>query len=132
MRKVVRRLAGAGFVTAALAAIMGIILYPRARWLFVLPVAVMVLVMLAMLTDEGPSPIEVADRAEALLSGNSWGWDVDDYEHLNPKHERLKNLWSRTMSVGGLPERWAGLSDREKSQMREIIAEMRRIEMPKS
>jgi len=69
----------------------------------------------------------VADRAEQLLNGTFGGWDVDDYEHLNPRAPRLRELWRRTMAVGGLPEEWVNLDSRKKTELREIIAAMRQL-----
>ena len=73
------------------------------------------------------APTEVADWAERLLDGNYHGWDVDDYEHLYPKGQQLKELWRKTMSVGGPPEEWTRLDDETKKKMREVIAEIRRL-----
>jgi len=74
-----------------------------------------------------PKPEAVADRAERLLNGTSHGWDVDDYEHLNPHEPRLRELWQRTMAVGGLPEEWVRLDGSKKTELRDIIAAMRHL-----
>jgi len=81
-----------------------------------------------IITRKQPTPTEVADRADHLLEGSCGRWDVDDYEHLHPKGEQLKDLWLRTMSIGGLPEEWTMLDDETKSRIREVIAEIRRLE----
>jgi hypothetical protein len=123
-------MSGLGCLTSVLAFIIGVVLYPRAKWLFVLPLVGIFLLVLAILTRKGATRTEVADRAEALLNGNSAGSDVDDYEHLNPKPKRLKDLWRKTITIGGLPEEWTRLDDQRKSALRDIIAEIRRSEPP--
>jgi hypothetical protein len=69
----------------------------------------------------------LADRAEALLSGSYGGWDVDDYEHMNPRDPKVRNLWQSTIAVGGLPEGWAGLDDLKKKELREVIQRLRQL-----
>lgn len=130
VQKALRFMSGLGCLTSVLAFIIGVVLYPRAKWLFVLPLVGIFLLVLAILTRKGATPTEVADRAEALLNGNSAGSDVDDYEHLNPKPKRLKDLWRKTITIGGLPEEWTRLDDQRKSALRDIIAEIRRSEPP--
>ena len=127
MKGILRVLFRAGCLISLLAPIFAIVLYPKANWLFALPLAGIGLLVFAILTRQGPTPLEVADRAERLLDGNAQGWDVDDYEHMNPKDPKLKDLWLRTMTVGGLPEQWPGLDGEKKNLMREIIAQLRRI-----
>jgi hypothetical protein len=63
-----------------------------------------------------------------LLNGTYCGWDVDDYEHLHPKREQLKDLWKRTMWIGGMPEEWTRLDEETKNKIREVIDEIRRLE----
>jgi hypothetical protein len=38
-------------------------------------------------------PSDMADHLERLLDGTSRGWDVDNYEHLNPADPKLNDLW---------------------------------------
>jgi hypothetical protein len=121
-------MSGLGCLTSVFALVLGIVVYPRAKWLFVVPLVGIFLFVFAILTRKGATPTEVADRAEALLNGNSGGWDVDDYEYLNPKPKRLKDLWRKTMIIGGLPEEWTSLDDQRKNELREVIAEIRRSE----
>ncbi|HKH98379.1 MAG TPA: hypothetical protein VJ999_04665 [Candidatus Sulfotelmatobacter sp.] len=113
-----------------IAPIIAIAIYPRANWLFAFLLLGIALVVLGVVTRKQPTPTEVADRAEHLLDGSYGGWAVDDYEHLNPKSEQLRDLWRRTMSIGGLPEEWTRLDDETRSGIREVIAEIRRLESP--
>jgi hypothetical protein len=114
-----------------IAAVAAIIVYPRANWLFAFPLLGVALVVFGIVTHKQPTPTEIADRAEHLLDGNYatyGGWAVDDYEHLNPKSEKLKDLWRKTMSIGGLPEEWSRLNEEAKSKVREVIVEIRGLE----
>jgi hypothetical protein len=73
-----------------------------------------------------PTPEKLADQAERILSGQSRNWDVDDYEHANPKDLKLKDLHIRTLHFG-LPEEWWKLDDVRKNELREIIQQMRQV-----
>ena len=129
MKKLLQLTFRAGCLTSAIAPIVAIIVYPRANWLFAFPLIGVALIVFEVLTHKPPTPSEVADRAEHLLNGTHGCWDVDDYEHLRLKSGLLKNLWERTMSIGGgLPEKWAGLDDETKSKIREVITEIRRLD----
>jgi len=79
------------------------------------------------LTARASKPQELADRAERLLSGSYGRWDVDDYEHLNPKDPHLRELWHKSMMVGGLPEKWVRLDETKKDELRDIIRNLRRL-----
>lgn len=118
----------AGCLVSVIAPVVAIIIYPSANWLFAFPLLGIALIGFGIVTHKQPTPTEVADRAEPLLDGSYGRWAVDDYEHLNPKGEQLKDLWQRTMWIGGLPEKWAGLDDETKNKIREVIAEIRRLE----
>ncbi len=83
--------------------------------------------MFGGLTRKDPTPQKVAERAEALLYGNYAGWDVDDYEHLNPKDPILRDLWHCTMSIGGLPEEWVRLDEERKEQLKQVIGRLREM-----
>jgi hypothetical protein len=85
-----------------------------------------------LVTHKELTSLQVAERAEHLLNGTFGGWDVDNYENLRLKNEQLKDLWARTMSIGGLPETWVRLDDEAKRKMREVIAEMRRLPIQNS
>jgi hypothetical protein len=118
----------AGCLASVLAPITAIIVYPRANWLFAFPLLGIALIVFGIVTHKQPTPSEVADRAEHLLNGTYCGWDVDDYEHLHPKREQLKDLWKRTMWIGGMPEEWTRLDEETKNKIREVIDEIRRLE----
>ncbi len=132
MKAILRLIFPLGCVASVLAPIVAIVLYPKANWLFAMPVAGILLIIVGIFTRKGPSPTEIADRAQRLLDGNSSGWDVDDYEHANPKDPHLKELWLKTMEVGSLPETWVNREQEEKNILRKIIAEIRqmRIDTP--
>lgn len=128
MKKFLQLAFRAGCLVSVIAPIAAVVVYPRAKWLFAFLLLGIVLVFLGAVTRKQPTPTEVADRAERLLDGDYAGWDVDDYEHLNPRSKQLKDLWRKTMSIGGLPEEWTRLDEEAKSRVRDIIAEIRRIE----
>jgi hypothetical protein len=127
MKKLLQAVSGLGCLASVIAPVIAIIIYPRANWLFAFPLLGIALIVINVVTHKQLTPIQVAERAENLLNGTFGGWDVDNYEHLNPKNEQLKDLWIRTMSIGGLPETWVGLDDGAKGRMREVIAEMKRL-----
>lgn len=104
---------------------MGFVLFPRANWLFLLVFLGIALLAFTILTSKDPTPQELAERAEALLQGNTGPWDVDDYEHISPKNPKLRDLRGNTMRVGGLPEEWPGLSEEKKNRLKAIIQELR-------
>src|ERR1700722_17036889 len=114
-----------GCLASVIAPIIAIVIYPRADWLFAFLVLGIALVVVGVVARKQPTPTEIAERAERLLDGSYGGWDVDDYEHLKPKSEPLKDLWQKTMSIGGLPEEWTRLDDGTKRKIREAIAEIR-------
>jgi len=110
------------------APVLAVALYPRAKWLFafvLLGTALLFNLLISKRHDTKPQ--EVADRAERLLTGTSWGWDVDDYEHLNPRDPQVRELWRRSMAVGGLPEKWPQLDEDKKNQLLGIIREVRQL-----
>lgn len=117
-----------GCLMSVIAPIIAIAVYPRANWLFAFLLLGIALFVVGVATRKEATPTEVADRAEQLLDGSYTGYAVDDYEHLNPKSGQLKDLWRRTMGIGGLPEEWAGADDGTKSRIREVITEIRRLE----
>lgn len=75
---------------------------------------------------------ELADRAERLLVGSAHGWDVDNYEHFNPREPDVRELWNRTMEIGGLPEEWPGLDENRKQELRNIIVALKALAAPKT
>ena len=116
-----------GYLVSVIAPIIAIAVYPRANWLFAFLLLGIALFVVGVATRKEATPTEVADRA-GPSDGSYTGYAVDDYEHLNPKSEQLKDLWRRTMGIGGLPEEWAGADDGTKSRIREVITEIRRLE----
>jgi hypothetical protein len=121
-----RRLASnLGCLLSVVLPLVGLVLYPRARWLFGFAIIGIAVLVLNVLFRKEPSPLDVADHAEGLLEGRTATWDVDDYEHLRPREPRLRDLWSRTMAVGGLPEEWVRLDESKANELRDIIRQMR-------
>ncbi len=126
MKKLSQLTFSAGCLVSIIGPVAAVIVYPSAKWLFAFPVLGVALLVVGIVSHKQPTPTEVADRAEYLLSGGYDGWAVDDYEHLNPKNEQLKDLWRTTMSIGR-PEEWPRLDDEAKARMLEVIAEIRRL-----
>jgi hypothetical protein len=131
MKPAVQVLARTGCLVSVVAPIVGAVLYPRANWLFLLVLLGIAIVLFDILTHKDPTPQEVAERAEALLQGTYGKYDVDNYEHLNPKDPSLMDLWRRTLELGGLPEKWVRLSEEKKNQLRAIIQELRQTKISK-
>ena len=65
--------------------------------------------------------------ATSVLTGTVYGYDVDDYEHLNPKDPQVRELWHRSMAVGGLPEKWSQLDEDKKNELLRIIRDLRQL-----
>ncbi len=126
MKKLLQLTFCAGCQASVIAPLTAIIVYPRANWLFAFPLLGIALIVFGIVTRKQPTPS--ADRAEHLLNGTYSGWDVDDYEHLHPKREQLKDLWKRTTWIGGMPEEWTRLDEETKNKIREVIDEIRRLE----
>ena len=118
-----------GCLITVLAPLVGVILYPRAKWVFAFALAGLALLIIdsLLLKRVDPAPNVVADDAERLLKGTFSGWEVDDYEHLNPRDPRVRELWRRTIDVGGLPEEWVRLDESKKDELRDIIRTLRRL-----
>jgi hypothetical protein len=72
-------------LTSIICPLIAVVLYPRSRWLFAVALVGVVILMLLTRFSRVPSPIAVADHAQRLLDGTGGTWDVDDYEHLNPR-----------------------------------------------
>ncbi len=82
-----------GCLLSVLGPLIALVLYPSAKWLFAFALIGVAVLVLNHLLAPDPTPNDVAGRAERLLNGTSAGWDVDDYEHLNPHERRLNDLW---------------------------------------
>ena len=93
---------GLGCLVSVLAPVVGLVLYPRANWLFAFVLAGIALITLHIITTKALRPQELADRAERLLSGSYGRWDVDDYEHVHPKDPHLRELWRPAGRVGAI------------------------------
>ncbi len=121
--------------TGCLLSIVGLVgallMYPRAKWLFLLPLAVVVLVVLGACFKRQPDPRAVGDFVERLLNGDIGGYDVDDYEILKPRDAALRDLWRKTMEVGGSPEGWVRLDDERKNELRDLAQQMKRLDEEK-
>jgi hypothetical protein len=127
MKRAAKIISRAGCLVSLLAPIVALVLYPAAKWLFAFALVGIVIVVFQILTAKDPLPSDIADSAERILTGTCAGWDVDDYEHLNPSNPVLKDLWLRTMSVGGLPEEWVRLDETKQNEVREIIRQLRHM-----
>jgi hypothetical protein len=127
MGKAAKFASGVGCLLSVLGPLVALVLYPRATWLFAFALIGFVVLVLNYLTAKDPTPLAVADRAEHLLNGTAYGWDVDNYEHLNPREAQLRELWHRTMATGGLPEEWPRLDEIKKSELRDIIRALKQL-----
>ena len=127
MREPRKAAIGAGFVVAIVAPLAGFALYPNANWLFGFVVLGAAMIAFGVRPRRESTAQEVAERAERLLNGTSAGWDVDDYEHLRPREPQLRELWQKTMSIGGLPEEWVRLDEAKKRELQSVIRAMRQL-----
>ena len=118
----------ASCLLSIIASTIALVIYPAAKWLFFVPVVFVATLFIASRFRKDPSPSHIADFAEKLLNGEGYGWDVDDYEHLNPKNRAARDLWAQTMSVGGLPEEWPTRDDLIKDKLRKLISSLRELE----
>jgi hypothetical protein len=127
MKKLARAASGIGCLVSILGPLVALVLYPKANALFALLLIGVVVIVVNVLLSKEPTPQEVADFIERLMNGHYAGWDVDTFEHLRIRDPNVKGLWVRSISVCGLPETWAGLSDDEKDTLRHIIRELRQM-----
>ncbi len=74
-----------------------------------------------------PTADEIGGRAEKILNGEFGGWDVDNYESMNPRDLPVRGFWIETMKVGGVPEKWVQLDEEKKSELRNILKNLREI-----
>jgi hypothetical protein len=125
--KATRLTFGAGCLVSVLGPLIAIVIYPRVNWLFGGLLVGIALLAIAALKSKKATPQEMAELAEGILNGTSGAWDVDDYEHWNPKDPEVRTLWNRTMTVGGLPEEWARLDEAQKNELRSIIRTLRQL-----
>lgn len=127
MNKFAKRASGLGCLLSVAGPIAALVIYPKALWLFTFALIGVAVLVLNHVLRKDPSSRDVADQAQALLDGTSGTWDVDDYEHLNPREPQLRELWRRTLSVGGLPEDWPQLDDQKTNELRYLIRAIREL-----
>ena len=127
MRKATQLASRLGCFLSLLGPLVALVLYPRANWLFAFALVGVAVLVFGRLLAKDPTPLAVADQAERLLNGTSGGWDVDDYEYLNPREPQLRELWRRTMVVGGLAEECVRLDESKKNELRDIIRALRNL-----
>ena len=96
-------------------------------WVFGLFLIGLVLVIFGIASTKGPFPSAVADHAQRLLEGTGGAWDVDDYEHLNVREPRLRDMWRRTIEIGGVPEEWVRLDEGKKRELQDAIEAIREL-----
>lgn len=125
MNKVLKFVSVLGCLISVLAPLVGVLLYPRATWLFAfIVIGVAVLVLNHMLAKD-PAPTVLADQIEQFLNGQTWGWGVDDFEGQSIKDQTLKSCWRRSFEIGGDPEDWVRLDEGKKEELREIVRKLR-------
>ena len=124
-KKAAKLLVGPGCLVSIVALLLAAILYPRAKWLFACVLIGIALVILNALFSKDPTPRALADDIERLLTGNYGGWDVDDFEHQRIRDPQLRELWRRSLDIGGLPEEWVRLNEERRSQLQEIMRQLR-------
>jgi len=102
--KATRLIFRAGCLVPVLWPLIAVVIYPRVIWLFGLLLVGIALLAIIALKSKKATPQEMAELAEGIVNGTSGAWDVDDYEHWNPKDAEARTLWNRTMTLGGLPK----------------------------
>ena len=110
--------------------LVALVLFSMAKTIFILVLAGIALLVLArwLLKGKDPTPGEWAADIERLLTGQAHGWDVDEYEHLYPRDPQLREMWKRSLALGGLPEDWVRLDGAKKDALREIIRSLRDLD----
>jgi hypothetical protein len=88
--------------------------------------AMMITKFLNIFKSNQRTPQDLADQAQRIFSGNCKKWDIDHYEHTNPKDPMLKDLHLETLKFG-LPEEWYKLDSASRDKLNEIIEEMRNL-----
>jgi hypothetical protein len=129
LKKILQFAAKLGCLTSIVAPLLALLLFPRANWLFAfLLLGVAILVLMGRFAPD-PTPLEIANQIERLLSGNGRDWDVDDFENLSPRDPQLKELWLKAMYISKLPpEKWPQMGSAEKYQMQEIIRDLKALD----
>jgi hypothetical protein len=132
MKRVFKFASGLGCLMSVAGPFLALVLYPRAKWLFAFVLIGFAILWLNHRFAKDPTPQALADQIEHLLNGDYYGWDVDDFEMQAIRDPQLQDLHRRSMKVGGLPEEWVRLSEERKNQMRELIAELRKLDYASS
>jgi hypothetical protein len=129
MIKAAKFASGLGCLTAVLALLLAILLYPRANWLFAFIFIGIAVLILNERLAKNPTPQALADEIERLLTGHSAGWDVDNFESYRIRDPQLKELWQKSMLAGPhpAPEEWVGMVEEHKDRLRQIIRELRAL-----
>lgn len=124
MKRALKFASGLGCLISVAGPLVAVVLYPRHKWLFAFVLIGFAVLWLNRRFAKDPTPQALADQVENLLTGNYTGWDVDDFEMQSIRDSRLQDLHRRCMNVGP-PEEWPKLNEEQKSQLREIIVELR-------
>jgi hypothetical protein len=127
MKRVAKIASGLGCLTSIVAPLLGVLLYPKANWLFALVLIGVAIIVLQVRFAKDPTPEAFADEIQRLLTGNYGGWDVDNFEHRGIRDPQLKDFWHRAMRIGSLPEDWMRLDEKQKDQLRGVIRELREL-----
>jgi hypothetical protein len=127
MKKAAKFASGLGCLVSVIAPLLAILFYPRANWLFAFMLIGVAVVAFNALWAKDPTPQDLADEIERLLTGHYGGWDVDNFEHRRIRNPQLKEFWHRSMEIGGLPEEWVRLDEGRKRQMQEVIQSLREL-----
>ena len=127
MKKLARLGIRLGCLVSIAGPLLAALLYPRAKWLFAFVLIGIAMPILSVLFAKDPTPQALANDIEHLLTGRFAGWDGDDYEHKRIRDPQLRELWGRSMRVGGLPEEWVRMNEEQKNQLREIIRKLREL-----
>jgi hypothetical protein len=74
MKKALKFVSGLGCLISVLAPLVGVLLYPRAKWLFAFMLVGVAVPVLNHMLAKDPAPTVLADQIEQLLNGQTWGW----------------------------------------------------------
>lgn len=127
MRKALKVLSGLGCLVSVAAPVIAALAYPNANWLFAFVLVGVVVLALSIVFGKDPTPRNLADQIERLLNGSYGGWDVDDFEHQRIRNPQLRDLWQKSMEIGGLPEEWVNRDENVKNHLREIVRRLREL-----
>ena len=116
-----------GCLVSVAGPVLALILFPRNKWLAAFVLVGFAVLWLNRRLAKDPTPQALADQMERLLTGKYAGWDVDDFEMQPIRDTQLLDLHRRSIRVG-LPEEWVRLGEVQKSELREIIAELRKLD----